>query len=66
MLLDKKWPDIFQIFDKSVDYKEIYQGKFHIKEEVDLNKIERDQTSLMEHVTFVKNLDITQVIARQG
>ncbi|CAF1093786.1 unnamed protein product [Brachionus calyciflorus] len=44
LLSDKKWPEIVQIFDKTVDYKEIYQGKFQIKEEVDLNKIEQSRT----------------------
>ncbi|CAF1093470.1 unnamed protein product, partial [Brachionus calyciflorus] len=44
LLSDKKWPEIVQIFDKSVDYKEIYQGKFQIKQEVDLNKIEQSRT----------------------
>ena len=44
LLSDKKWPEIVHIFDKSVDYKEIYQGKFQIKEEVDLNKIDQSRT----------------------
>ncbi|CAF0903395.1 unnamed protein product [Brachionus calyciflorus] len=36
--------EIVQIFDKSVDYKEIYQDKFQIKQEVDLKKIEQSRT----------------------
>jgi hypothetical protein len=35
---------IVAIFDKLVDYKEIYQGNFQIKEEVDLNRIEQSRT----------------------
>ncbi|CAF1030452.1 unnamed protein product [Brachionus calyciflorus] len=43
LLSDKKWTEIVAIFDKSVDYKEIYQGNFQIKEEVDLNKIDQSR-----------------------
>ncbi|CAF1014185.1 unnamed protein product [Brachionus calyciflorus] len=43
-LSEKKWPEIVHIFEKSVDYKEIYQGKFQIKEEVYLNKIYKSRT----------------------
>lgn len=40
LLSDKKWKEIVAIFDKSVDYKEIYQGSFQIKEEVDVQRVE--------------------------
>lgn len=43
LLSDKKWSEIVGIFDKSVDYKEIYQGQFQIKEEVDLNRVEQSR-----------------------